>query len=180
MSLGLHVDLGEWAYREAGWVPVYEVASTEDRGAVADEVNRQFDTFCRLVGRAPTHLDSHQHVHRAEPVHSVLVELSQALGVPLRDYSRLVRYCGDFYGQYGAGTPYPEGISVGRLIDLLTALPAGLTELGCHPGDGGDVDSMYRGERAREVETLCDPRVRAVLVADGIELRSFHRVSEVQ
>ncbi len=37
LSLGLHVDLGEWAYRQASWVPLYEVVAAEDAAAVADE-----------------------------------------------------------------------------------------------------------------------------------------------
>jgi predicted glycoside hydrolase/deacetylase ChbG (UPF0249 family) len=174
-SLGLHVDLGEWARRGDTWVAVYKVVPPEDGAAVADEVGRQLAAFRRLAGRDPTHIDSHQHVHRAEPVRSILEELARQLGVSLRHHSR-VRYCGDFYGQDSAGQSYPEGIRVDRLISLLTALPPGLTELACHPGDGCDVDSMYREERAREAETLCDPRVRAAVVAEGIVLRSFREL----
>ena len=44
--------------------------------------------------------------------------------MPLRHYSPLVRYCGDFYGQDGAGVSYPEWISAATLIELLTTLPA--------------------------------------------------------
>jgi predicted glycoside hydrolase/deacetylase ChbG (UPF0249 family) len=180
LSLGLHVDLGEWRYQDGAWVSVYEVVSLEDHYAVAGEVKRQLDMFRRLADRNPTHLDSHQHVHRWDPVHSILMELSQALGIPLRHYSPPVRYCGDFYGQDGTGTPYPEGISIERLLGILTALPPGLTELGCHPGDGGELDSMYRAERVREVETLCSSRIRAALVTEGIELSSFHEASLVE
>jgi predicted glycoside hydrolase/deacetylase ChbG (UPF0249 family) len=178
-SVGLHVDLGEWAYRQGAWVPVYEVVPLDDLSKVATEVTRQLETFCRLLGRTPTHLDSHQHVHCSEPVSSVLVGLGRALGVPVRHCSPLVRYCGDFYGQDGVGVPYPEGISVGRLVSILRGLPPGQTELACHPGDGSDMDSMYRSERAREVEVLCDPQVRATLVAEGIALRSFHGLARL-
>jgi predicted glycoside hydrolase/deacetylase ChbG (UPF0249 family) len=174
LSLGLHIDLGEWAYRGGAWVPVYEVVPANDRSAVVDEVNRQLDDFRRLIGQNPTHIDSHQHVHRSEPVHAVVVQITRGLGVPLRNYTPEVRYCGDFYGQSATGYPHPEGIRVEGLIALLTTLPAGLTELGCHPGIGNDMDSMYRSERALEVEVLCDPRVRAALVAEEIALRSFH------
>jgi predicted glycoside hydrolase/deacetylase ChbG (UPF0249 family) len=176
LSLGLHLDLCEWAYRNEDWVPVYEVVSLADRAAVAEEVSRQVDAFRRLVGQNPTHLDSHQHVHHSEPVRSVAVDIARRIGVPLRDCTAHVRYCGDFYGQGASGFPYPQGISAESLITLLAALPGGLTELGCHPGDGCDLDSMYRNERAREVKTLCDPRVRAALVAQDIELRSFHGI----
>src|SRR6266849_943322 len=38
LSLGLHLDLGEWVYREDAWVPLYEVVPLNNTKAVADEV----------------------------------------------------------------------------------------------------------------------------------------------
>jgi len=177
LSLGLHLDLGEWAYRNETWMPVYEVVPMDDITAVADEVSRQLATFRHLVGRDPTHIDSHQHVHRWGPVRSVLAETARKLGVPLRHCSPEVRYRGEFYGQTGKGEPFPDAISVDRLIKILETLPPGVTELGCHPGVGDDLDTMYRSERAQEVEVLCDSRVRAAISALGIELCSFARVT---
>ena len=34
LSVGLHLDLGEWTYRQAQWVPLYEVVRREDHAAV--------------------------------------------------------------------------------------------------------------------------------------------------
>lgn len=177
LSLGLHVDLGEWVFRDGNWGPVYEVVALDDRAAVEDEVARQFAAFRRLTSRNPTHIDSHQHVHHTEPLRSVLMAQAHALEVPLRHYSPQVRFQGDFYGQTGKGEPYPEGISVEALLRILTALPPGITELGCHPGEGDDFASVYRHERAVEVAALCDPQVRAAIVAMGITLRSFGEIA---
>ena len=68
-SLGLHLDLGEWRYDVAtfSWVPVYEVVPLDNAELVYAEVRAQCDRFVELVGRGPTHLDSHQHVHLREP-----------------------------------------------------------------------------------------------------------------
>ena len=173
LSLGLHFDLGEWAYRGGTWTPVYEAAPADDVTAVADEVARQLATFRRLVGKDPTHIDSHQHIHRMEPVRSVLVKIARRLAVPLRHCSSKVRYCGDFYGQTGAGAPLPDAISVYGLLEILVALPHGVTELGCHPGLGSDLESTYCSERVEEVKALCDPRVREGVVGQGIELCTF-------
>lgn len=173
LSVGLHLDLGEWTYREGAWMPLYEVVSLDDVSAVADEVYRQLATFRRLLGHDPTHLDSHQHVHRREPVRSLLMEAAHELGVPLRHCSPEVRYCGDFYGQAADGSPLPDAITAQSLIRILEALPAGLTELCCHPGDAEELDTMYRSERAQEVKAICDRRVRATITEIGIELRSF-------
>ena len=114
-----------------------------------------------------------QHVHRNEPVLSVLRRVAQKLSVPLRSFSSQVQYCGDFYGQTGEGEPYPEGISVEGLLKIISNLPAGISELGCHPGDDEHLESVYRLERKQELKVLCDPRVRTSIVAMGIELRSF-------
>jgi chitin disaccharide deacetylase len=174
LSVGLHVDLGEWAYENETWFPLYEVVPVDDHVAVAAEVAQQLERFRELLGRNPTHLDSHQHAHCKEPVHSVLKQLSQELHVPLRHYNSRVRYCGDFYGQSAKGWPYPEGISVNGLLDILTNLPAGATELGCHPGWTEDLGSMYRVERTDEIKTLCDAHVRSFMAEAEIKLCSFH------
>jgi predicted glycoside hydrolase/deacetylase ChbG (UPF0249 family) len=172
-SLGLHLDLGEWAYDGAEWVQVYEVVPLDDHAVVARELERQLGAFRSLVGGNPTHLDSHQHVHQDEPVRSAAIELARRLDVPLRHFSAGVQYCGRFYGQTARGVPLPEAITVDSLIQILTDLPPGLTELGCHPGRGSGAESMYGRERSTEVDVLSHPSVRTHLGAQGIELRSF-------
>jgi predicted glycoside hydrolase/deacetylase ChbG (UPF0249 family) len=176
-SLGLHFDFAEWTYRDATWVCQYEVVRGDDPQAVAEEIARQLAAFRLLVGRDPTHLDSHQHAHREEPFRSALIQLARELAIPVRHFSPDIRYCGNFYGQTGTGAPIPEAISVDHLTETLEGLAPGLTELGCHPGYGHDLQSMYCRERAWEVKTLCDPRVRQVLSAERIELRSFSQLT---
>lgn len=171
LSIGLHVDLGEWAYQQGEWVERYRVVALHDHQTVAGEVERQLSRFRSLVGRNPSHLDSHQHAHRHEPVRSVLTAIAARLGLPLREHS-VIRYEGAFYGQGGRGEPYPEGITVQALSAILEHLPEGWTELGCHPAEG-PVDDVYGPERAKELEALCDPRIRDVLDSHGIELRTF-------
>jgi predicted glycoside hydrolase/deacetylase ChbG (UPF0249 family) len=173
LSVGLHVDLAEWVFRDGEWKPLYQVVPTEDASAVAGEVSRQLDAFESLVGKSPTHIDSHQHVHRNELVRSVLLKFARKLDIPLRECDARVRFCGDFYGQTGEGGPYPEGISVENLLRIFEQLPPGWTELGCHPGDDDLLDSVYRTERRVEMNTLCDERVCRHVQAMGIELGSF-------
>jgi len=173
LSLGLHVDLGEWVYRAGEWMPRSEVVPENDPAAVAEEVVRQLATFRELVGRDPAHLDSHQHVHREEPVRSILRQVARELAVPLRGRARRVRYCGDFYGQTAEGCPFPEGISLRNMLRIVAGLRPGTTELGCHPGLGDDLPLPYRHERTTEVRILCDKRVRMALDEKGVELRSF-------
>jgi predicted glycoside hydrolase/deacetylase ChbG (UPF0249 family) len=174
LSVGLHVDLGEWAFRGGTWVELYRVVDLEDDAAVEAEVMRQLDCFRGLVGRDPTHLDSHQHVHRQGAARRVVTAAGERLGVAVRHETPGVAHCGDFYGQDGEGHPYPDLISADALIAVLRRLGPGVTELGCHPGEGELPDTMYVSERAREVKTLCDQRVREAVLSLGIELISFH------
>lgn len=172
LAVGLHLDLGQWDYEEGEWRAAYERCPADDPGAVERECRDQLDAFRRLLGRDPTHLDSHQHAHMSEPTASIAARLAAELGVPLR--GRGLRYEGGFYGQSGRGAPYPEGISVDRLVELIESLPGGWTELGCHPGTGVTAEeSSYAAEREREVESLRDPRVAAALERVGVVLRSF-------
>ena len=173
ISVGLHLDLGEWIYRHHEWVPLYSVVPTENAPAVRSEVGRQLAEFHRLVGRPPTHLDSHQHVHRREPVRSIMVKLSRQLRVPLRELDSRIHYCGDFYGQTGEGKRLAGVLSVAGLKRILASLPPGITELGCHPGYGEGLNTMYRAERALETKVLCRPEARAALTRLGITLCSF-------
>jgi predicted glycoside hydrolase/deacetylase ChbG (UPF0249 family) len=168
LGLGLHVELGEWTYVDGDWVGD---SVPDDR--VADEAHDQLDRFRELVGRAPTHLDSHQHVHRDEPARSVLLELGRELGVPVRHLTPEVTYCGGFYGQDGKGRPYPENVSADSLVELLSLIGDGATELCCHPARGRVAGSTYDVERELELAALCDPRVRDAVEREGILLRTF-------
>jgi chitin disaccharide deacetylase len=178
LSLGLHIDLGEHILRGGEWVPLYSVVSLENEAAVRDEISRQLGVFDRLMGHAPTHLDSHQHVHLREPIRAILLEIAQRLGVPLRSCSPEVSYCGSFYGQADDGTPLPDVISVDGLLRILGTLPPGCTELACHPASERDLQTLYSQERLEELKILCDPRVRAALTDKGIALRSFANLSQ--
>jgi predicted glycoside hydrolase/deacetylase ChbG (UPF0249 family) len=170
LSLGLHVDLGEWSYREPeGWTALREVAPH----LVSREVDDQAKRFVALVGRSPTHVDSHQHVHLREPARSAVLGLGGRLNVPVRHFDAGVRYCGSFYGQTETGEPLPDSITSDALARLVSSLLPGTTELCCHPGKGNVRGTSYASERVRELAALCDPAVRASLEDAGVRLCSF-------
>jgi predicted glycoside hydrolase/deacetylase ChbG (UPF0249 family) len=177
LSVGLHLDLGEWVCTDGRWTRTYEIVDPEDPLAVLAEVRTQVATFRRLTGRAPTHMDSHQHVHLSGPARQIVRDEADALNVPARGLDARVNHCGNFYGQSGTGDPLADLIAVEGLLAVLDELPVGLTELGCHPASGSVPESAYDRERTIELDTLTDPRVRARLEDRGIELMSFHDVA---
>jgi predicted glycoside hydrolase/deacetylase ChbG (UPF0249 family) len=173
LSVGLHVDLGEWEVDGGEWRQVYTVLVDTDAASVAAELERQLTAFEELMERLPTHLDSHHHVHNEEPARAVLMAAGERLGIPVRGFSPEVAYVGGFYGQYGRGEPYPEGISREHLLALIRGLQPGTSEIGCHPASAPELESSYAHERPIELSVLCDPVVSAALAEERIELCSF-------
>lgn len=172
LAIGLHVDLAEWVCSSGEWRANYEVVDTADASAVAAELERQLERFRELTGRDPSHLDSHQHVHREEPVRSIMGRRAKELRVPLRHHGR-VRYCGAFYGHGHDGVALPEAITTESLVQLIADLPDGATELCCHPAARAEPGMAYGAERLQELESLCDPRVQDAIELAGVRLCTF-------
>src|SRR5204863_1621842 len=49
LSLGLHLDFGEWVYKTENWVPVYNMVSLDDVTASRNEVSRPLVPFRTLT-----------------------------------------------------------------------------------------------------------------------------------
>lgn len=175
LSVGLHLDMAEWELHEGDWRASYELMPCGGSTELAAELLRQLERFRELTGGDPTHIDSHQHVHRDEPLRSVAAEAADRLGVPLRHASP-IRYCGAFYGQGRHGAPMPEALHPAALAALIRDLPAGVTELCCHPSESVDFPSSYASERPIELRALCDPGVQRTIRESEIRLCSFRQL----
>jgi chitin disaccharide deacetylase len=165
LAVGLHWDV--WGEDEREF-------DIDDIPAVRDEFQRQLDEFHRLLGRLPTHVDSHRHAHREPHLMPVFRELVEPLGVPLRDDGR-VSYVGGFYAQWEWMVTNLEYVSVSFLQQMLREeVLEGWTEFSCHPGyRSPDYESVYLAEREAEVRTLTDPRIRQTIDELGIRLVSY-------
>ncbi|HZM71260.1 MAG TPA: ChbG/HpnK family deacetylase [Candidatus Cryosericum sp.] len=164
LSVGLHVDLGDALQH---WSPA---SAARLRGVLAAQLAR----FERLMGRPPTHLDSHHDTHRDPRTTTLFLETARQHGLPLRGHSP-VRPYSSFYGQWG-GFTHVEQIGPENLARILEKdIDGGITELICHPGYvGTDLSSSYRAEREVELRTLCDPTIRRVLDRCGVRLLSHN------
>jgi predicted glycoside hydrolase/deacetylase ChbG (UPF0249 family) len=172
LSLGLHLDVGDWEFANGEWVANYERVPLSDVAALEAEIHAQLELFRGLTGDLPTHLDSHQHAHRYEPLCSLLRGQGDALGIPVRFHSG-INYLGDFYGQDEKGCSCAENITPDFLAVLIAELPAGVTELCCHPAAAVDFPGVYSSERVKELAALTDPTVRKAVDLCGVELRGF-------
>jgi len=171
LSVGIHVNL-----TNEGGDPVVDL---EDAKACRAELDRQLARFQDLVGRQPTHVDSHHNVHRRPALRPLFVDLARRHDLPLREHSG-VRYFSSFYGQW-QGETHLEQVSVGRLRRMLCdEIGDGVTELACHPGYvDPEFPSVYSVEREAELHTLCDPAVRETVQGLGLRLIGFRQLRSV-
>ena len=172
LSVGLHVCLTTEDQRE-----LVDFADAEHCRA---DIVRQIERFERLIGRAPTHLDTHHNIQRDARLLPTLRRLADERGLRLREHSE-VRYFPEFYGQWD-GVMHPEQVAVDNLVLMLTTkVGPGITELSCHPGYiDPDFPSSYARERELELETLCHPILIDVLAAERIRLTNFSEIPTCQ
>ena len=165
LSVGLHVNFTNEAQR---------LVDLEDREACRAELRAQYARFLELVGQKPTHLDSHQHVHRHHMRRGLFEELSDEEGLPLRDRPPVV-FKGGFYGQWTYGVFEPEKVSFEALERILRReIADGIYEVSCHPGyHDPELEAVYHREREHELATLTDPRLRRLFDELGIALVSY-------
>jgi chitin disaccharide deacetylase len=165
LSVGLHVNFTNEAQR---------LVDLEDRDACRAELRAQYARFLELVGRKPTHLDSHQHVHRHHMRRGLFEELADEQALPLRDRPPVV-FKGGFYGQWTYGVFEPEKVSFEALECILrNEIGEGIFEMSCHPGYRDPaLEAVYHDEREHELRTLTDPRLRPLLAELGIALVSY-------
>ena len=164
LGLGVHVAFdsrGKW------------LIDVKDLDTVRREIDRQLDTFVRLTGGPPDHIDSHHHVHRLFNVAHLFLDAGRRYRVPVRGFSEVV-FVGRFYGQPEFGKSDMSKISVEALVGLLQSLQPGVSEVSCHPGHlETRPDAIYNREREVELSTLTDERVRTAIADEGIRLINY-------
>ncbi len=152
-------------------------------------------------GIVPSHLDGHNHLHVFPGLAEVVARLARRFGIQrvrlpveglwgrpghrgikgafLRRLAMQARPvlsgAGLVFPEHFAGIHWPRPGRVEELLELLRALPAGTTELMCHPGyaaarDGAGFSSSRREE---ELAALTNPVVLDEVRRQGIRLVSF-------
>ena len=150
---------------------------------VREELRAQLRAFERGVGRPPTHIDGHHHVHLHPGILRVAIEEAGRLGVPLRSTGpevrerlRLerIRTCDRFLDGF-----FGNDVSEGSLLSILESVPEGTSELMCHPArPDGELErvSSYVTPRHRELATLESSPVLEAVDRLGIDLVPMTRV----
>jgi chitin disaccharide deacetylase len=144
------------------------------------ELGTQIDAFRRIMGHFPTHLDTHHHVGRHDPILDLVLDFAQALKVPVRSQDATVRSAARRLGlrtpDHFMGESGPEPYwSRERTLEHLAALPSGVSEFMTHPGyfDDDLAYSRYGRQRETELAGLTDAEARRAVERHGIRLAHF-------
>jgi predicted glycoside hydrolase/deacetylase ChbG (UPF0249 family) len=151
-----------------------------DAAEVLAETRAQLKRFRELMGRDPTHLDTHHHAHRVHVVLEAVLTMSWETGLPVRAASPQV---GERLRREGIKTTdgfvdrfFGDDATEEALVRILEDVPVGTTELMCHPAVVDDelrAGSSYADPRARELAVLTNPGLRQTLQATGLRLAHF-------
>jgi predicted glycoside hydrolase/deacetylase ChbG (UPF0249 family) len=159
------------------------------------------------AGLNPTHLDTHKHTHLLPPVLEAVARISEEFRIPwvrrpfdfplqpggvggakrawTNRIMRLMsgRFRSALTRHHCRSTDWFAGFKLtGRyrsqdLIDVIRALPEGVTEFMCHPGRCGEdlraARTRLKESREEELRALTAPEVRVALAESGVTLASF-------
>ena len=157
-----------------------EAAKRANKDEARIELGTQIDRFRSITGRFPTHLDTHHHIGRHEPILELVLDFARAIKAPVRSQDAEVRGAARRLAlrtpDHFAGESGPEPYwSAERVLAHLASLAGGVTEFMTHPGyfDEDLAYSRYGKQREMELAGLTDPRAREAVASEGIRLAHF-------
>ncbi len=134
-----------------------------------------------LIGRPPSHLDSHHWLHDDPAMEWAIVALARETALPVRPHDdaqrdRLRAAGVHTVDHYRRDFQHEGHVDIATLERILANLNDGVTELGCHPGEA-DAElartSTYAALRVDELATLTDPRIKLAVARDAITLADY-------
>ena len=169
-------QLGKWIWEQAeqGALPLEEIAG---------ELERQFNRFIDVFGKAPTHIDSHHHVHMMAQIFPLVADFARQRAIPLRvDREVALRdelVVDDVLTSDGfASGFYGEAISEALFLQALDASAQRgerSVEVMCHPAfvDNLVMGSSYCYPRLAELDVLTSPALKYAVAERGYRLGTY-------
>ena len=162
------------------------------RRALEAEIRAQFEAFAR-TGLPLDHVNAQNHMHVHPTVLGIIIDVGadygmHAVRVPrepggpafLRPWLALMRtrlqHAGVTTNDAVLGIRDSGRMTRSRVLELLDALPAGISEMYFHPATGpwSGIDPQIAGyDFAGELDALISPEVGAKLAAIGIDPRAY-------
>ena len=176
-----------------------------DPNQVCSEWNAQIEKFIRLTGKKPDHLDSHHHTsYFSEPLFEIMLELARnqecgirppltegvgdlTLDLPAEIGDQSKDFISPLLKRYNPRRPhhffpnfYNQNATSKYLLNLLANLPAGTSEIMCHPGLSDPElmeGSSYNIQREFELVSLIDSDLKTCIRDHSIQLITYAQLS---
>lgn len=146
-----------------------EIGKAED---FYQEAKLQIEKFIELVGRKPTHIDTHHHIHmKIEGATEAIEKLGKEYKLSIRNPKTLIE---DFYD---------ELIDTQKLLEMLERKKSDIVEVMCHPGyvDFELLDtSSYNRKREDELKILKSHELKKYIVKNFELIDYLGNVKEVE
>lgn len=149
---------------------------------VEKELECQYQKFCEIFGRKPSHIDSHHHVHMIEQIFPTVARFANKKELAIRVDSTQINceilknnpvatsssFSADFYG---------DEINADSFLDLIEREKNCISslEIMCHPAyiDQDLLSSNYCMPRLVELEVLTNPKIAEAIATSGFKLGNF-------
>ncbi|GLR09968.1 chitin disaccharide deacetylase [Mixta theicola] len=168
------LDKGIWQRAQADTLPLEEIQQ---------ELACQFARFIKLFGRAPTHIDSHHHVHMIPQIFPIVEAFAKEKGMAIRiDRQEIKTHGIALHGakstQHFASDFYGEAITQSLFLEILDralARDVQSLEVMCHPAfiDRTLLTSDYCWPRLDELDVLTSPSLKYAIAERGYRLRTY-------
>lgn len=178
-----------------------------DVNQVRKEWEAQIQKFVRLTGKKPDHLDSHHHTsYFSRSMFQIMLEIAGELDCAIRPPlaeggsdlpldlppelgDQSLEFIPAFLRQFNPRRPenfyssfYDSLATSENFIKILANLPAGNSEVMCHPGysDSSLMEgSSYNIQREHELEALKDPAIKTCLRDHNIQLITYAQLQSM-
>ncbi|MGL5021230.1 MAG: carbohydrate deacetylase [Mycoplasmatales bacterium] len=148
-----------------------------DTDLIYNEWKAQIERFIFLMGKKPTHLDSHHHIHEIEYIRPVAIKLANEYDLPIRSLEcnkGRVAFSMGFYGENCNFDAFKREISL-----LLNDKTADAYEFSCHVGYVDETIkkvTSYSTNRCLELENLLDSQVLEYINDHNFKLCRYDQI----
>lgn len=160
------------------------------RRQLAAEIRAQFAAFA-ATGLPLDHVNAHKHFHLHPTILSLVVSIGRDFGLRavrlpaepgmawwlapwVNGMRRRLDRVGLRHNDHMFGIAASGALDEATLLGMLARLPAGLTEIYCHPATRRGITPTMAGYRhPDELAALLSPRVRATIARLGLAPRGF-------
>jgi predicted glycoside hydrolase/deacetylase ChbG (UPF0249 family) len=144
----------------------------------------QLAAFEDLRGAAPTHLDSHKHLHASEAATPAFISVALERALPVRAIdpamAARLRAAGVLVADHFLGdAALRPGWTTDRLVAAIERLGDGVSELMAHPGyRPSHARTSFGVEREAELEALCSDAARRAVASGRVRLCDYASARE--